>query len=850
MQGCKNPNVSVTFSGLKNIPHLNRIWIYIKALLMTGWLLSIPFIVISQPPAGYYNNANGLTGNSLQLALHDIIKNHTAISYNALWNAFYFTDDKQPGNVCWDMYSDIPGGTPSYIYILGTDQCATTPGYEGACYNREHSFPKSWFGGEIDPMYTDLFHLVPADSYVNTRRNNNPYGTVNTPTWTSTNGSKLGPCSYAGYTGTVFEPIDAFKGDLARNYFYMAVRYADIIAGWENNDPDGDAVLDGTQYPAFEPWFIQLLMQWSYNDPVDQKEIDRNNEIYLRYQGNRNPFIDNPEYAALIWPSYVPTGASVSTADAASVNMNSAVSGGNATSDGGSAITARGVCWSTNLNPTIADNHTTNGSGTGTFTSNITGLLAGTTYYVRAYITNSLGTFYGFSKQFTTTCSTYSLPFSESFSVPAIPNCWYQIDYLGNGQVWKFGVITNQSPNPALSGYYAYLNSAAYGNSNSQNVDLVSPSFDMSGFADVTLGFEHFFRSYSGSSGKVSYSINNGATWTLLAQFTTQSATNPAVFNQMIPELSGQPQVRFKWNYTGSFAFYWAIDNVQVTGTISNTLNVTPASQSVSSANGTTNFNVSSNTNWTTMSDASWCTVTPSGTGSMIITSDYLQNESVIARTANITLTVSGLSPVVVTVEQDGATPYLTASPLTQLVSFNATSAEFTIQSNTNWTAVSNMIWCTVTPSGSGNSTLTATFGQNTGSQRSANITISAAGALPVILTLIQGTIEPSAFPGNFSSHNIVLHWNDATGQILPTAYLVRMSTISFSSIQAPQDGIPVPDGIGDKNILYGVQQAAFSGLIPNTVYYFKLYAYTGSGNSIQYKTTGSIPQLQVTTSP
>ena len=225
-------------------------------------------------------------------ALHHIIKDHTALSYSALWGAMYYTDRKSNGEV-WDMYSDRPGSTPAYTYTFFDDQCGNYSG-EGSCYNREHSFPKSWFS-DASPMYTDIFHLYPTDGYVNGQRGNLPFGEVSNPTWTSTNGSKKGPCSYPGYSGTVFEPIDEYKGDFARTYFYMATRYYDQMYSWSN------VVNNGTRHPAFEEWVVNLLLEWHTNDPVSEKEINRNNVIYESYQHNRNPFIDHPEYASLIW---------------------------------------------------------------------------------------------------------------------------------------------------------------------------------------------------------------------------------------------------------------------------------------------------------------------------------------------------------------------------------------------------------------------------------------------------------------------------------------------------------------------------------------------------------------------
>ncbi len=260
--------------------------------ILTLFASAIP--LLADPPAGYYDSAAGLTGPELQQALHDIIDDQVPVSYDEIWDAFYTTDDRQDSLV-WDMYSDIPDSTPPYTYVLGDDQGGSAGG-EGQGYNREHSWPKSWFGGEVMPMYTDLFHIVPTDIYVNNRRANYPYGEVDDPTWTSMNGSRLGPCSYPGYSGTVFEPIDAYKGDFARNYFYMATRYLGEDSLWPGSDMVDGAVL--------RPWAEDMLIEWHLSDPVSAKETERNDAVYA-IQGNRNPFIDHPEFVLLI---YDPTG--------------------------------------------------------------------------------------------------------------------------------------------------------------------------------------------------------------------------------------------------------------------------------------------------------------------------------------------------------------------------------------------------------------------------------------------------------------------------------------------------------------------------------------------------------------
>lgn len=247
-------------------------------------------LVCAQIPAGYYDPATGLTGKDLQQKLHDIIDNHTVIDYSLLPVCFQSTDDKQDGTV-WDMYSDIPGGTPAYIYHFNEDECGNYS-KEGDCFNREHSFPKSWFGGEQYPMYSDLFHLYPTDGWVNNKRSNYPFGETNNPSWTSTNGSKLGPSSYPGYTDIIFEPIDEYKGDFARSILYMAVRYYGEDAAWP-----GSGMVSGSEPVG---WALKMLIGWNDNDPVSQKESERNEAVF-DLQGNRNPFIDNSSFVEQIW---------------------------------------------------------------------------------------------------------------------------------------------------------------------------------------------------------------------------------------------------------------------------------------------------------------------------------------------------------------------------------------------------------------------------------------------------------------------------------------------------------------------------------------------------------------------
>lgn len=251
----------------------------------------------------YYSSASGLTGYTLKTALHNIIKGHTAQGYSALWT-FYNSNEldqyyENDGSIL-DIYSENPNSSDPYTYTKSTDQCGSYSG-EGSCYNREHSFPRSWFGGAVEPMNSDVHHIFASDGYVNGKRSSYPYGEVGSASFTSSNGSKLGSSAAGlGYNGTVFEPIDEFKGDLARAAFYMATRYEDAIGSWETNSTYGNAVLDGSGSKVFEDWALNMLIAWHNADPVSAKEIARNDAAYS-HQGNRNPFIDHPEYVASIW---------------------------------------------------------------------------------------------------------------------------------------------------------------------------------------------------------------------------------------------------------------------------------------------------------------------------------------------------------------------------------------------------------------------------------------------------------------------------------------------------------------------------------------------------------------------
>ena len=240
----------------------------------------------------YYKNADGKKGEALKTALSGIIYNREEQSYNSLLAAFKTTDLRSDGKI-WDMYSNITNYDPD---SSGGNNS------EGAGFNREHSFPSSWFDDNT-PMYTDLHHIYPTDAYVNNRRANYPFGETTGNTYTSANDfSKVGTCTYSGYSGTVFEPNDEYKGDFARTYFYMVTCYEEKLPDWYNNYSESRPTLDGTTYPGLTKWQLSMLLKWAKNDPVSEKEKARNNAVYS-IQKNRNPFIDYPGLEQYIWGS-------------------------------------------------------------------------------------------------------------------------------------------------------------------------------------------------------------------------------------------------------------------------------------------------------------------------------------------------------------------------------------------------------------------------------------------------------------------------------------------------------------------------------------------------------------------
>lgn len=235
---------------------------------------------LAQIPVGYYNSLNGKSGAELKTAVKNIVYNHTQLSYSGLPTSFQKTDLYPGTQRWWDMYSDIPLYAPSFSGL-----------------NREHSFPKSWWGGGTNvPAYVDINHLYPSEAAANQAKSNYPLGKVANANKFDNGVSKVGtPSGASGGASIVFEPADEYKGDFARTYFYMVTCYQDLT--WASKYM---WMLQQNTYPTLAPWAQELLLGWARQDPVSQKELDRNDAVY-KLQNNRNPFIDFPNLAEYIW---------------------------------------------------------------------------------------------------------------------------------------------------------------------------------------------------------------------------------------------------------------------------------------------------------------------------------------------------------------------------------------------------------------------------------------------------------------------------------------------------------------------------------------------------------------------
>lgn len=265
----------------------------IKSILLLAllWFAQISYANVitgvAAIPDGYYDGVSGKKGadNILNALNTCISKDYNEISYKGLEPHYLNTDFYS--DTLWDMYS-----TCHFVYEdANKAQKQVCDGW-----NKEHVCCQSWLGS--GPMVSDLFNVYPTDARINNLRSNYPYGVVSTFSGFSGDPDKHGlgklGSSVAG-VGTVYEPDDRYKGDFARTFFYMVARYRSNIL----NSGNGSQMFSSNP-TNLTTYALNFLLQWHRNDPVSEKEIDRNQAVYGE-QNNRNPFIDYPDLVEYIW---------------------------------------------------------------------------------------------------------------------------------------------------------------------------------------------------------------------------------------------------------------------------------------------------------------------------------------------------------------------------------------------------------------------------------------------------------------------------------------------------------------------------------------------------------------------
>ena len=235
----------------------------------------------------YYTSVDGVKGGAtLKTALYELIKEHKRISYgkgeDKTWGAFYTTDAAVENGQrrVLDMYSN----EKRYFGSKGSAVSGM---------NIEHSVAKSWWGGTENNAYCDIHHLNPSDATANTKKSNYPLGELTSISWN--NGvAFVGKANIDGSSENAYEPCDEYKGDFARVFMYMFTCYQDLTwkYTWMNYEK--------STYPTLKPWAVEMLLKWHKQDPVSEKEVNRNNAVYA-VQDNRNPFIDYPQFADYVW---------------------------------------------------------------------------------------------------------------------------------------------------------------------------------------------------------------------------------------------------------------------------------------------------------------------------------------------------------------------------------------------------------------------------------------------------------------------------------------------------------------------------------------------------------------------
>ena len=263
-------------------------------LIAVLFMLSTTAMAITrQNLINYASSLKGLHKSDLKTAIFNNMQPEKIRSYgsgyNSTWWSFYYTDRIAPNNECINRYSD------DKFYFGNTNTSSAISGM-----NIEHSMPKSWWGGNENQAYKDLFNLYPSPTSVNSDKSNYPMCIVTDADSDKSNSyTTIGHSYINGKYQWCFEPCDFYKGDFCRGYMYMVTVYQNLT--WSSGQSNGLETMDQNDWPTFKEWAYVLYLLWNEMDPVDEVEIDRNNTIYKEIQYNRNLFVDYPYLAEYIW---------------------------------------------------------------------------------------------------------------------------------------------------------------------------------------------------------------------------------------------------------------------------------------------------------------------------------------------------------------------------------------------------------------------------------------------------------------------------------------------------------------------------------------------------------------------
>ncbi|MFO7897327.1 MAG: endonuclease [Candidatus Cloacimonadales bacterium] len=491
-------------------------------------ILLLGNLLLADIPEGYYDTAAGLSGDALQSALNNIIDNHNELSYSDLWNAICDTD-QDPDN-------------SSNVILLYTGWSVTNAGYP--TWNREHTWAKSHGDfGNTAPCGTDLHHIRPTDPDVNSARGNLDFD----------NGGTQHPIATGCYyDDDSWEPRDEVKGDVARMIFYMATRYAG-----ENGEPNLTVVDEVDTYPAAEHGKLSTLLEWNLQDPPDEFEMTRNDRIFENWQGNRNPFVDHPEFASYIWGGGNPelnahfTAEPLSGAAPLLVNFTDLSSGDISSYEWD--FDSDGEIDSTQQNPSYLYQE----PGIYSVTLFVQSADDADEMTRSGYITvNEPGT-------------DPIVLLNESFESGA--STWEIVSYSSDAD-WEISSETNgyTLPGSVVDGsFYAYINN--YGSDSGADDWLISPQISLSDYQNCTLSF-YSWRNYSDSITGLKVLVKeDGANWQELPAALDNSEANVWTFSNELEltENVENLQLAFQYESSGTEAgecTAWAVDAVQILG--------------------------------------------------------------------------------------------------------------------------------------------------------------------------------------------------------------------------------------------------------------------------------------------